>query len=107
MPRSQNRRYLEIPAALYDTIAEQAKAESRTVAQVAADLITDGQTVHEYLIEMQTQLREIRRELRELADLNRQHVARPAQPHTTINAGEGSTKRSAPRRELTTPDALH
>jgi hypothetical protein len=70
MPRSQNRRYLEIPTALYDTIKEQADAERRTVAQVAADLITDGQTVHDYLIEMQTQLREIRRELREMRELH-------------------------------------
>lgn len=68
MPRSQNRRYLEIPTALYLTLAEQAKAESRTIAQVAADLITDGQTVHEYLVEIQTQLREIRRELAELRE---------------------------------------
>jgi CopG-like RHH_1 or ribbon-helix-helix domain, RHH_5 len=66
MPRSQNRRYLELPAALYATLKEIADAEQRTVAQIAADLIVDGQTVRDYLVPMQTEMREIRRELETL-----------------------------------------
>lgn len=63
MPRSQNRRYLEIPTALYDSLKEQAAAEQRTVAQIAADLIVDGQTLRNYVVPIHTELREMRREL--------------------------------------------
>jgi hypothetical protein len=61
-----NRRYLELPTALYNTLAEEAKAENRTVAQVAADLIVDGQTVRDYLVAIQTEMREMRKEITEL-----------------------------------------
>lgn len=63
MPRSPNRHYLELPSELFAQLKEQAAAEQRPVAAIAADLITDGQTVREYLVPMQTELREIRREM--------------------------------------------
>jgi hypothetical protein len=66
MPRSKNRRYLEIPATLYTTLEAQAIAEQRPVSAIVADLVTDGQTVREYLVPMQTELRQLRRELEEL-----------------------------------------
>lgn len=112
MPRSQNRRYLEIPTALYDTLAEQAKAESRTVAQVAADLIVDGQTLTERIVPLETQIREMRRdiEILRLAVENRlppwplpsAPVAPTAEPDTTPDARQRRTSRKPPRQQAAT-----
>jgi hypothetical protein len=57
---------LEIPAKLYDELAIEAAAEQRSVAAVVVDLVIDGRTVREYLTPMQTELREIRRELEQM-----------------------------------------
>ena len=48
MPRSENRRAMELPTAVYEQLQEEAKRDGRTVSQVVLDLITDGRDAREH-----------------------------------------------------------
>lgn len=61
MPRSANRKYLELPTPLYEQIEARAKADGKTVAAMAAELITDGLTMQEWYGQIAGELHEIRR----------------------------------------------
>ena len=61
MPRSPNRRPVEIPTELYQQLAERAKREGRPVASVVADLITDGLDAQEGYGRLSSEIVELRR----------------------------------------------
>jgi hypothetical protein len=94
MPRSKNRRYLEIPTTLYAELEGQAVAEQRPVSAIVADLVTDGRTVREYLVPMQTELREIRREIEAL----RMAILQLALPEPAPGLDRGDDSSSKPKR---------
>ncbi len=66
MPRSQNRRTIEVPVALYDDLKARAEAEGSTIPAVLQALITDGKSMQEWFGQLNMQLHELRRELRDL-----------------------------------------
>ncbi len=68
MPRSQNRRTIEVPVPLYEELSARAVREGTTIAAVVQGLITDGKTLQEWFGEIDAQRRELRRDLR-----NRDH----------------------------------
>lgn len=68
MPRSANRRTVEIPAELYYQLAAAAATEGTTIATHLQDLVTDGRAHREWYGQIAGELAEIRRELRRLAD---------------------------------------
>jgi len=100
MPRSENRKSLEVPTAVYEQLQAEAKRDSRTVAQVVMDLITDGRDAREHhgrvvdeLHENRIELERMRRQVAELADLVRGLAV--ASVPASIPAGQETTK---PRR---------
>ncbi len=66
MPRSQNRRTIEVPVALYEELKARAQQEGKTIPAVLQGLIVDGQSMQEWFGEINGQLYSLRRELREL-----------------------------------------
>ncbi len=70
MPRSQNRRTIEVPLALYEELKAQAEQEGTTIPAVLQGLITDGKSLQEWFGQIDMQLHDLRRELRDL----RQHL---------------------------------
>ncbi|GAC1396435.1 MAG: hypothetical protein NVSMB65_15620 [Chloroflexota bacterium] len=66
MPRSPNRRTIEVPLPLYEALKARAAQEGTTIPAVLQALITDGQTMAEWFGQIDLQLRELRREVREL-----------------------------------------
>ncbi len=100
MPRSENRKSLEVPTAVYEQLHAEAKRDGRTVAQVVMDLITDGRDAREHhgrvvdeLHENRIELERMRRQVAELADLVRGLAAAPSP--TSIPAGQDTPR---PRR---------
>ena len=76
MPRSPNRRTIEVPLPLYEELKARAEQERTTIPAILHALITDGKSVQEWFGQIDSQLRELRREVRALR-------APDAQPHTT------------------------
>ncbi len=70
MPRSQNRRTIEVPLALYEELKAQAEQEGTTIPAVLQGLIMDGKSLQEWFGQIDMQLHDLRRELRDL----RQHL---------------------------------
>ena len=68
MPRSQNRRTIEVPVALYEELKERAAREGTTIPAVLQALITDGKSVEEWYGEMVQLLRDVHRDVRALRD---------------------------------------
>lgn len=66
MPRSQNRRTVEIPVGLYEELKARAENEGTTIPAVLQALITDGKSMQEWFGQLDMQLYELRREVREL-----------------------------------------
>ncbi len=66
MPRSQNRRTIEVPVALYEELKACAKREGMTIPAVLQGLITDGKSMQEWFGQLNGQLHELRREVRDL-----------------------------------------
>lgn len=66
MPRSQNRRTVEVPVALYEELKARAEQEGTTIPAVLQALITDGKSMQEWFGQLDTQLYELRREVRDL-----------------------------------------
>ncbi len=73
MPRSERRKSLEIPTALYEQLKADAATSDRTIADLAADLITAGRTERAYLSDLREELSQNRLELermrRQIAEL--------------------------------------
>jgi hypothetical protein len=68
MPRSQNRRTIEVPVALYEELKARAAQEGTTIPAVLQALITDGKSVEEWYGEMVQLLRDVHRDVRALRD---------------------------------------
>ena len=66
MPRSQNRRTIEVPVALYEELKACAEREGMTISAVLQGLITDGKSMQEWFEQLNGQLPELRREVRDL-----------------------------------------
>jgi hypothetical protein len=67
MPRSHNRRTIEVPLPLYEELSARAAQDGTTIAAVLQALITDGKTMHEWFGRIEAQLHELRRELQRRA----------------------------------------
>ena len=100
MPRSENRKSLEVPTVVYEQLQAEAKRDGRTVAQVVMDLITDGRDAREHhgrvvdeLHENRIELERMRRQVAELADLVRARAVAPSP--AAIPAGQDTPR---PRR---------
>ena len=68
MPRSQTRRTIEVPVGLYEELKAQAEQEGSTIPAVLQALITDGKSMQEWFGQIDMQLYELRRELRDLRE---------------------------------------
>lgn len=66
MPRSQYRRTIEVPVALYEDLKARAEQEGTTLPAVLQVLITDGKSMQEWFGQLDMQLHELRREVRDL-----------------------------------------
>jgi hypothetical protein len=66
MPRSPNRRTIEVPLPLYEELKARAAREGTTIPAVLQALITDGQSMAEWFGQIDMQLTELRREVRAL-----------------------------------------
>ncbi len=66
MPRSQNRRTIEVSVPLYEELKARAEQEGLTIPAVLQGLITDGKSIQEWFGQIDYQLDAIRREVREL-----------------------------------------
>jgi hypothetical protein len=66
MPRSPNRRTIEVSVALYEDLKARAEQEGTTIPAVLQALITDGKSMQTWFGELERQLVELRREVREL-----------------------------------------
>ncbi len=68
MPRSRTRRTIEVPVGLYEELKAQAEQEGSTIPAVLQALITDGKSMQEWFGQIDMQLYELRRELRDLRE---------------------------------------
>ncbi|GAC1561312.1 MAG: hypothetical protein NVS2B7_35610 [Herpetosiphon sp.] len=68
MPRSQNRRTIEVPVALYEELKVQADREGTTIPAVLQALITDGKSMQEWFGQLDSQLHALQREVRDLRE---------------------------------------
>ena len=68
MPRSQNRRTIEVPVPLYEDLKARAEQERTTIPAVLQTLIVDGKSMQEWFGQIDGQLHELRREVRILHD---------------------------------------
>ncbi len=69
MPRSQNRRTIEVSAALYEELKARAQQEGTTIPAVLQGLIVDGKSMQAWFGQIDGQLHSLRREVRELREL--------------------------------------
>ncbi len=68
MPRSQNRRTIEVSVALYEELKVRAQQEGTTIPAVLQGLIVDGTSMQEWFGQIDGQLYDLRRDLRELRE---------------------------------------
>jgi hypothetical protein len=68
MPRSQNRRTIEVPVTLYEELKARAQHEGTTIPAVLHGLIVDGESMQEWFGQIDSQLYSLRREVRELRE---------------------------------------
>lgn len=66
MPRSQTRRTIEVPVELYEDLKGRTEQEGTTIPAVLQALITDGKSMQEWFGQLDTQLDDLRREIRDL-----------------------------------------
>lgn len=66
MPRSQNRRTIEVPLPLYEDLKARAVREGTTIPAVLQALVSDGKSMAEWFGQIDMQLTELRREVRDL-----------------------------------------
>ncbi len=48
MPRSENRRTIEVPVPMYEDLTRRAEQEGTTIPAILQGLITDGQSMQEW-----------------------------------------------------------
>ena len=68
MPRSQNRRTIEVPLALLEDLKARAQQAGTTIPAVLQGLIVDGERMQEWFGQIDGQLHGLRREVRELRE---------------------------------------
>jgi hypothetical protein len=68
MPRSQNRRTIEVPVPLYEDLKARAAQERTTIPAILQTLITDGASMQEWFGQIDGQLHELRREVHTLRE---------------------------------------
>jgi hypothetical protein len=68
MPRSQNRRTIEVPVGLHEELKTRAAQEGTTLPAVLQALITDGNSMQAWFGQIDAQLHALRREVRELRE---------------------------------------
>ena len=80
MPRSQNRRTIEVSVAVYEDLKAHAEREGTTIPAVLQALITDGKSMREWFGQLDMQLAELRWEVRALRKqlLSEPHAASSA-----------------------------
>lgn len=66
MPRSQYRRTIEVPVPVYEDLKRRAEQEGTTIPALLQGLITDGQSMQEWFGQINMELHELRREVRDL-----------------------------------------
>ena len=66
MARSQNRRTLEVPVPVYEDLKRRAEQQGTTIPALLQGLIIDGQSMQEWFGQIDMQLYELRREVRDL-----------------------------------------
>ncbi|HSH78560.1 MAG TPA: hypothetical protein VLA19_08520 [Herpetosiphonaceae bacterium] len=66
MPRSQNRRTIEVPVPVYEDLKRRAEQEGTTIPAILQGLITDGQSMQEWFGQIDMQLSDLRREVGDL-----------------------------------------
>lgn len=76
MPRSPNRRTIEVPVSLYEELKARASAEGTTIPAILQGLITNGKSVEEWYGEMVGLLRDVHRDVQALRDWS-EHGLRP------------------------------
>ncbi len=59
MPKSINRRQIEIPTQLYDELVAEARAAGVPVTKILTDLVEDGRTLHEWITGIDARLRSL------------------------------------------------
>ncbi len=77
MPRSQNRRTIEVPTALYEELKARAQQEGTTIPAVLQGLIVDGESMQAWFGQIDSQLYSLRRELREQLKAVIEEASRP------------------------------
>jgi hypothetical protein len=66
MPSSPHRRRVELPVALYETLAAQARQEQRAVAGLVVEYILDGMSLREHYGQLSAEIAVLRGEVRQL-----------------------------------------
>jgi hypothetical protein len=66
MPRSQNRRTIEVPVPLYEELRVRAAQEGTTIPAILQGLITDGQSMQAWFGQLDRRLYELRQEIHDL-----------------------------------------
>jgi hypothetical protein len=66
MPRSQKRRTIEVAVPLYEELRARAAQAGTTIPTVLQGLITDGQSMQAWFGQLDRQLSDLRREIRDL-----------------------------------------
>ncbi len=66
MPSSPHRRRVELPVALSETLAAQARQEQRAVAALVVEYILDGMSLREHYGQLSAELAVLRGEVRQL-----------------------------------------
>jgi hypothetical protein len=66
MPSSPQRRRVELPVALYETLAAQARQEQRAVAGLVVEYILDGMSLREHYGQLSAEIAVLRGEVRQL-----------------------------------------
>ena len=67
MPSSRQRRRVEIPVPLYETIAAQAQREQRPIAVLVAEYLLDGLSLQQHYGQLSSEIAAPRQEVRRLA----------------------------------------
>lgn len=66
MPSSPHRRRVELPVALYEVLAAQARQERRPLAALVVAYLEDGMSLREHYGQLSAELAQLRREVRQL-----------------------------------------
>ncbi len=88
MPRSQNRRTIEVPVQLYDELKAEAEREGATISVVLQRLIAEGRGAHEHYEQLADEVREVKSEAGHIAQLAEQQATMVQQFEPVLKAFE-------------------